>query len=82
MLQCYKCQHFEIRYSDPINRYGCSALGFKSVDANWYWLHMPCPCFVENPKRKKRQPENNNENENNKQSDNRDASSNIIDIVI
>ena len=51
MLQCYKCKYFQIRYSDKINKYGCKALGFKAPDANWRWLHMPCPYFTENPKR-------------------------------
>ena len=51
MLLCYKCKNFQIRYSDPSHKYGCKALGFKSPDSNWYWLHMPCPYFEENPKR-------------------------------
>ncbi|MBP7653649.1 hypothetical protein KA977_09520 [Candidatus Dependentiae bacterium] len=51
MLVCYKCKNFQIRYNDHIHKYGCKALGFKSPDSNWYWLHMPCPYFEENPKR-------------------------------
>lgn len=53
MLLCYKCKHFQIRYLDSFHKYGCKALGFKSPDSNWYWLHMPCPYFEENPKRLK-----------------------------
>ena len=53
MLVCYKCKNFQIRYTDPVHKYGCRALGFKSPDTNWYWLVLPCPCYEENPKRKK-----------------------------
>lgn len=53
MQVCYKCKNFQIRYSDPINKYGCKALGFKSQHTNWNWLIMPCPCYEENPLRLK-----------------------------
>ena len=51
MQLCYKCKHFEIRYSDKLHKYGCRALGFKSPTADWHWLEMPCPAFIENPAR-------------------------------